>query len=75
MLGTPHYMAPEQCEGKTTIDGRADLYSVGCIMYQMLTGELPFPGEGFAEVLIKHLSEPPPVVRSLNPQIPASVEN
>lgn len=74
VLGTPHYMAPEQCEGKTTIDGRADLYSVGCIMYQMLTGELPFPGEGFAEVLIKHLSEPPPVVRSLNPQIPASVE-
>ena len=74
VLGTPHYMAPEQCEGKTTIDGRADLYSVGCIMYQMLTGELPFPGEGFAEVLIKHLSEPPPLVRSRIPQCPASVE-
>ncbi len=74
VLGTPHYMAPEQCEGKTTIDGRADLYSVGCILYQMLTGELPFPGEGFAEVLIKHLSEPPPAVRSVNPQVPPSVE-
>ncbi len=74
VLGTPHYMAPEQCEGKTTIDGRADLYSVGCIMYQMLTGELPFPGEGFAEVLIKHLSEPPPMVRERLPQTPASVE-
>ena len=74
VLGTPHYMAPEQCEGKTTIDGRADLYSVGCIMYQMLTGELPFPGEGFAEVLIKHLSEPPPLLRARVPQCPASVE-
>lgn len=74
VLGTPHYMAPEQCEGKTTIDGRADLYSVGCIMYQMLTGELPFPGEGFAEVLIKHLSEPPPLVRARVPQCPGSVE-
>ena len=74
VLGTPHYMAPEQCEGKTTIDCRADLYSVGCILYQMLTGELPFPGEGFAEVLIKHLSEPPPPVRVHNPLIPPSVE-
>ena len=74
VLGTPHYMAPEQCEGKLTIDGRADLYSVGCIMYQMLTGELPFPGEGFAEVLIKHLSESPPLVRVRNPLVPPSVE-
>ena len=74
VLGTPHYMAPEQCEGKLTIDGRADLYSVGCIVYQMLTGELPFPGEGFAEVLIKHLSEPPPLIRARNPLVPPSVE-
>ena len=74
VLGTPHYMAPEQCEGKSTIDGRADLYSVGCILYQMVTGELPFPGDGFAEVLIKHLSEPPPLPSALVPNMPASVE-
>jgi len=74
VLGTPHYMAPEQCEGKPSIDGRADLYSVGCILFQMITGELPFPGDGFAEVLIKHLSEPPPRPSSLVPSMPASVE-
>jgi serine/threonine-protein kinase len=74
VLGTPHYMSPEQCEGKLTIDGRADLYSVGCIMYQMLTGELPFPGDGFAEVLIKHLGELPPLIRLKVPSVPLSVE-
>ncbi|MCS6914413.1 MAG: protein kinase [Myxococcota bacterium] len=74
VLGTPHYMAPEQCEGRTTVDARADIYSLGCILFQMVTGELPFPGEGFGEVLVKHLREPPPMPRSKNPQISPALE-
>jgi serine/threonine protein kinase len=72
VLGTPHYMAPEQCEGRVTVDGRADLYSLGCILFHMVTGDLPFPGEGFAEVILKHLGEAPPNPRSLNPQVSPS---
>ena len=69
VLGTPHYMAPEQCEGRVAVDGRADIYSFGCILFHMVTGDLPFPGDGFAEVILKHLSEPVPSVRSLNPSV------
>lgn len=72
VLGTPHYMAPEQCEGRVTVDGRTDLYSLGCILFHMVTGDLPFPGEGFAEVILKHLGEAPPNPRSLNPQVSPS---
>ena len=74
VLGTPHYMAPEQCEGRLNVDGRADLYSVGCVLYFMVTGELPFPGDGFAEVILKHISEPPPNPRSINPAISPAME-
>jgi serine/threonine protein kinase len=74
VLGTPHFMAPEQCEGKSTIDARADIYSLGCILYQMLTGDLPFPGEGFGEVLVKHLREPVPSARRHNPQVSEALD-
>jgi serine/threonine-protein kinase len=74
LLGTPHYMAPEQCEGKRAIDHRVDVYALGCILFQMLTGRVPFPGEGFGEVLVKHLREPPPLPTRLNPQVPKHLE-
>src|SRR5262249_22810563 len=74
VLGTPHYMAPEQCEGKPDIDHRVDVYALGCILYQMLCGRVPFPGEGFGEVLVKHRREPPVVPSRLNPQVPRAVE-
>ena len=73
LLGTPHYMAPEQCEGKS-IDARVDVYALGCILFHLLTGRVPFPGEGFGEVLVKHLREPPPLPSRLNGAVPAALE-
>jgi hypothetical protein len=71
VMGTPAYMSPEQAGGMTNrIDGRSDIYSLGCMMFQMATGKLPFPGTSFGEVLIGHLQLPPPEPRTLNPDIP-----
>jgi eukaryotic-like serine/threonine-protein kinase len=74
VMGTPYYMSPEQCMGKGTIDSRADVYSVGVILFEMVTGRVPFTGEGYGEVLVKHMTEMPAPVRSLNPQCPEWLE-
>src|SRR5205807_268137 len=75
VMGTPAYMSPEQAGGMTTrIDARSDIYSLGCMMYQMATGKLPFPGSSFGEVLIGHLQLPPPPIRELNPDVPEAYE-
>ena len=63
-LGTPAYMSPEQCAGERELDGRSDLYSLGIVGYQMLTGTLPFEAANTPAMLVKHLSErPEPVTR------------
>src|SRR2546421_424107 len=59
VIGTPAYMSPEQCEGKGLIDHRSDVYSLGVVMYELLTGQVPFPGEGFGEILVAHLMKMP----------------
>ena len=69
VMGTPYYMAPEQCEGKTEIDHRADIYSLGVLMFEMLTGKVPFGGDGYGEIIVKHITMPPPSVRSLVPEL------
>jgi eukaryotic-like serine/threonine-protein kinase len=74
VMGTPYYMAPEQCEGKTALDHRADLYSLGVILYEMMTGRVPFGGEGYGEIIVKHITMPPPAPRSLNGQLTAAHE-
>jgi tRNA A-37 threonylcarbamoyl transferase component Bud32 len=74
VLGTPHYMAPEVCESRKAIDHRADIYSLGVLMFQMMTGRLPFDAPSMGGVLIKHVTEPPPAPRGINPAIPPSVE-
>jgi serine/threonine protein kinase/CheY-like chemotaxis protein len=58
-LGTAHYMSPEQCQGKTT-DPRSDIYSMGCLMYETLTGSPPFDGKEYVEVFMKHIKDAPP---------------
>ena len=69
MIGTPEYMSPEQVEGKD-VDPRADIYSLGIILYEMLTGRVPFEGDTAFAIGVKHKSETPRDPRSLNAQIP-----
>jgi serine/threonine protein kinase len=73
-MGTPDYMSPEQVVGQE-IDARADLYSLGVILYQMVTGVVPFKGEMPMKVAMHHLETPPPSPRTLRPDLPASAES
>jgi eukaryotic-like serine/threonine-protein kinase len=73
IMGTPAYMAPEQAEG-LNVDHRSDIYSLGIIFYEMLTGEQPFAADTFSRVLIKVLTEPVPAPRIKNPNIPHAIE-
>ncbi len=74
VMGTPYYMSPEQCEGKADIDHRADIYSLGVILFEMLTAKVPFGGEGYGEIIVKHITAPVPSPRAINPLLPPSVE-
>lgn len=73
MMGTPHYMPPEQARDAAQVDIRADIYSLGCTLYFLLTGQTPFSG-GPLEVLWKHREEAPRPVNELRPEVPAEVE-
>ncbi len=72
-LGSVHYISPEQAKG-SHVDGRSDLYSVGVMLYEMLTGRLPFEGETPVFVAIQHINSIPISPRELNPDIPESLE-
>ena len=73
-VGTPEYMAPEQAQGRA--DARSDLYALGTILYQLLTGRVPYTGNSTIEVLMKHLQDPLPLLplRSVAPAVPPRVE-
>ncbi len=72
-VGTPAYMSPEQAMGEREVDGRADIYSLGIVGYQMLAGELPFSAANTPSMLMKHLSEPPRPLLDLRPDLPANL--
>ena len=72
VLGTPSFMSPEQLAGKK-VDGRADLYSLGVMLFQMLTGVLPFRGDSMAELMYKIANEEAPDIRIIRPDLPASL--
>jgi len=74
LLGTPAYMSPEQARGDQAVDHRTDIYSVGVILYQMLTGALPFIGDNYNTLLINVLTGEPRPLQELNPGIPADAE-
>jgi len=69
VLGTPRYMSPEQAESKAA-DNRSDIYSLGIIFYEMLTGEVPFTGESSLQVMFQHVQQQPKDPRLLNPEMP-----
>jgi serine/threonine-protein kinase len=69
LLGTPLYMSPEQCRGSGRIDHRTDIYSLGCMLFEMLAGRPPFIREGAGELIAAHLSEAPPDILSLQPSL------
>ena len=69
-VGTPAYMSPEQAEGVRDVDGRADIYALGVVAYQMLTGRVPFSGGSTMAVLLKHVTEPPRAIAELRPETP-----
>ena len=74
ILGTPAYMAPEQCRGGAEIDARADLYAVGCLLFELLTGRPPFVAAGGGEVMAMHIYEPPPRLSNLAPALPVELD-
>jgi serine/threonine-protein kinase len=72
VLGTPSYMSPEQMAGRRT-DGRSDLYSLGVMLFQLLTGRLPHEGENMAELMRRIVNEPAPDIRSQRPELPEAL--
>ncbi len=69
VCGTPEYMSPEQAQA-LPLDGRSDLYSLGVLMFEMLTGQLPFSAGNSVAVLMKHVNDVPPMLRTINPKLP-----
>lgn len=73
LMGTPLYMSPEQCRDSGRIDFRTDIYSLGCVLFEMLTGRPPFVREGLGELMVAHLTEAPPEVQTLAPGVPPAL--
>jgi serine/threonine-protein kinase len=74
MVGTVHYMSPEQVREDRTIDQRSDVYSLGCVLYEMLTGAPPFTGRSVTDLVMKILRAAPSPVATVNPGVPEAVE-
>ncbi|MBX7218881.1 MAG: SUMF1/EgtB/PvdO family nonheme iron enzyme [Blastocatellia bacterium] len=73
MIGTPRYMSPEQCQGLPIVDGRSDLYSLGVVMYEMLSGTVPFDADNPFSIALKHINSPLPPLNNYAPDIPQPV--
>ena len=73
ILGTPKYISPEQGLGKS-VDIRSDIYSLGIVLYEMVTGQIPFKGDDVIRLIRQHIYDTPPLPRTLNPQVPLALE-
>ena len=74
-LGTPAYMSPEQAMGDAEVDGRSDVYALGCLLYEMLAGELPFSGPTAHSIIAQHLTTPVPSVRTARDAVPPVIDS
>jgi serine/threonine protein kinase len=74
VFGTVAYMSPEQATGRGEIDARSDIYALGCVIYEMLTGEAAFSGPTPQAIIARHLSEPPRSIRTVRPEVTREVE-
>jgi eukaryotic-like serine/threonine-protein kinase len=74
-IGTPSYMSPEQAAGGSDVDGRSDLYSLACVLYEMLAGQPPFSGATTETLVRQHIMTPPPPVTQFRPAVPAAVSD
>src|SRR5690348_11038569 len=74
VLGTSDYIAPEQAQGQS-VDEHSDIYSLGVVLYELLTSEVPFPGENFVAVAMRHINEEPPSVHDKRPDVPQRVDD
>jgi serine/threonine-protein kinase len=75
ILGSPHYMSPEQARGVSDLDHRSDLWSLGVILFRALTGRLPFPGDQVGDIIVKVCSDPIPVASHLAPDLPPGTDS
>jgi serine/threonine-protein kinase len=73
-LGTPQYMSPEQAAGDRALDARSDIYSLGCVLYELLAGEPPYTGPTAQAIMAKRFTDPVPSVRRLRPTVPVAME-
>ncbi len=74
ILGTPDYLAPEQARDPRAIDIRADIYSLGCVLYQLLSGRPPFPDANLINQMVRHATETPHPLPQCNPEVPDGLQ-